>query len=133
MLWDSRSATIILVNFEQALTFNNLGAMVDPLDTHISRTLPSRYQTWSNGWYTEWGLSRDMITPFCKGTDGTVFANDGWAGEYASEVVREPKMPTLGVGSRLVATDIEENRERREYALQLEVFRAMKKTKCAIM
>ena len=109
--------------------------MTDPVDTHISRTLPSRYQSWSDAWYADWSLSRDVITPFCKGTDGTVFAEEGesWREEYACQVVREPQMPTVGVGSRMVASEIAENRERREYMVQLAVFREMEKRKCVVM
>ena len=92
LIYNPVTATLSFVNFETALTFNNLGLATDALEPHISRTLPTRYQTWSNTWYADWGLSKDTINPFSTGTDGTVF-DDEWKDKYAEVVMREPVMP----------------------------------------
>lgn len=136
IIWNPHTSTVSFVNFENAITFNNLGAMSDTCDEHISRTLPTRFQEWSNKWYEDWGLSNDKINAFSTGTDGTHFDDDGWNERYKSVVLQEPRMPEHDVKHRLVGvggSGIEENAERKEYMVQLATFKNMGDKKCMVM
>lgn len=136
LIWNAQAATITFVNFERTLTFNNLGTMVDTEEHGISRTLPTRYQTWSNTWFADWGLSKDTINPFTTGTDGTIFEDDTWLQNYKAIVIQEPKMPGKNLQCVLVGaggSKIGENAERKEYLIQLATFKRMTDSKCCVM
>jgi hypothetical protein len=136
LIWNVHAGTITFVNFENAITFNNLGTMVDTQEHGISRTLPTRYQTWSNKWFADWGLSKDVINPFTIGTDGTVFEGETWSQNYKEVVIQEPKMPGKNVKSELVGvggSKIGENAERKEYLVQLATFKRTDDSKCCMM
>lgn len=136
LIWNAATSTIGIVNFEKAITFNNLGLMRDPIDEHINRTLPTRFQSWSNTWFADWSLSEDAINPFTTGTDGTVLDDDVWPAKYRELVLQEPRMPEASLKHEIVGVGgakIEENAERRECMVQLAVLKKMEKERCEVM
>jgi hypothetical protein len=139
LIWCRQTQTISIVNFENSITFNNLGKMRDE-EENISRSLPVRFQKWQNKWYYDWGLSKDGVSGiFSKGTDGTTFEDDGsdWTARYTEAMLQEPKTPEENCAKLLVGAlgeKIEENEERKAYITQLEKFHKMQKLSvCAVM
>jgi serine/threonine protein kinase len=118
LIWTPQRGILQIINYEHALTFNNFGHYRIQDEPHVSRTLPTRDQTWKNQWVADWRLSKDTIGAFSTGTDGSVFPDDAWMEVYKSEVLKEPKMPVKDIKRSIIGTagsKIELNSEKKEY------------------
>lgn len=124
-----------MTNFEKTLTFNDQAHQLDALE-NISRSLPTRFQSWDEDWYTAWGLTLspplfssspsshspdDVICPAGVGVhveEGRLDAARDQ--EYRALVLREPKMPGADVVKVLLTGEaVGVNEERRVYVEQM--------------
>ncbi|KIW03929.1 uncharacterized protein PV09_04769 [Verruconis gallopava] len=136
LIWNRAKQMVYILNFEKSITFNNLALMHDTEEGHISRTLPTRFQAWSNAWYVDYGLAESSVDLFTKGTDSTAF-DEQWLAKYGETVMQEPKMPIKDVAAFLVGArgaGIETHPEKRSYAGQLASFQqTQNRRNCGVM